>query len=922
MGFIDNTRRLQTRILKNTTGHGDSSHSCTCKRPDTYFSRNRFFNSKKCYRKSQGSRCSKRFLQYLLPCSQKEWQNSPCCQSQTPQPVSCKEAFQNGHFNKGDKFSKTSRLGHNNRSYGCIFTHSNLPKTQKISKILFPGSVLPVESHVLRSDLCSSSFYKTSLSSCSIPENSECKISCLPGRLARSEPKQNCSVTRSHVMSRFTSLTRFHNQSRKIKPSTKSESGISRGIIQSQIRINFSDRGALFENSDSSEYLQQSVCTSSGFSAFTGSDGLLHRAGSQCSSVHASDSAASVVFLETVERPVKQRNSMYSTPHQSFTVVETETEHFKGSICSESVDGSNNHYRCIQNHVRGSYGESDHAGGVEFTATKLAYQPFGNGSNSFSLKTFSEIPVSEICINQIRQHDLCSVYQSPGGNSLEPVMHQDLGHLDFSHSESNDFKSCSRMWQGKSPSRPIEPSENFGNRMVLENGDSAEYFCDMGSPINGSVCIQTEQTDGNILHMVSEQSSICNRCSLNFVGEHVCICLSPNMSDTKSSKSHVSVSVRDNSDCSSVATQTLVHRSTQVSDCSPNSVTNGAGLVGSAKQSNLPSSSTAVSVDGMETVDRQYKDRGFSEGSRKLLRASWRKGTQSDYNAKYRKFRSWCCKREIDTSNISLIQVSDFLTDLFNEGLQYRTIAGYRSMLSVILPPVNGIKVGQHPDIVRLIKGVFNSRPPQKRLVPEWNLEAVLSSLQKKPFEPMKNASLKFITFKTVFLIAITCFRRCSDIQSLQLGEGSVNIQNTGITFSRHGLAKQDREGHYGTNIFIPAFKDNKKLDPKRCLYYYLKRTEPFRKCPDGSDEKRVFLSLNEPHKPVSSQTISNWIVQTLKLTLKNKKLKVKGHSTRALGSSYALYKGASLSSVLAAADWSRESTFVKYYLRDMSSQS
>jgi hypothetical protein len=46
--------------------------------------------------------------------------------------------------------------------------------------------------------------------------------------------------------------------------------------------------------------------------------------------------------------------------------------------------------------------------------------------------------------------------------------------------------------------------------------------------------------------------------------------------------------------------------------------------------------------------------------------------------------------------------------------------------------------------------------------------------LQKTPFEPLFFADLKEITFKTVFLIAITTFRRCSDLQALRLGENSL----------------------------------------------------------------------------------------------------------------------------------------------------
>lgn len=54
-------------------------------------------------------------------------------------------------------------------------------------------------------------------------------------------------------------------------------------------------------------------------------------------------------------------------------------------------------------------------------------------------------------------------------------------------------------------------------------------------------------------------------------------------------------------------------------------------------------------------------------------------------------------------------------------------------MLSSLLPPIDNVPVGQHPYIIRLLKGVFNSRPPQVKLVPEWDLHKVLDILQKSP---------------------------------------------------------------------------------------------------------------------------------------------------------------------------------------------
>lgn len=239
-------------------------------------------------------------------------------------------------------------------------------------------------------------------------------------------------------------------------------------------------------------------------------------------------------------------------------------------------------------------------------------------------------------------------------------------------------------------------------------------------------------------------------------------------------------------------------------------------------------------------------------------------------------------------------------------------------MLSSVLSPINNVPVGQHPHIIRLLKGVFNSRPPKVKLLPEWDLQLVLNMLQNKPFEPLSQASLKLITYKTVFLMAICTFRRCSDLQSLKLGEGSVCVQKKGITFVRHGLSKQDRQKHFGSKIFVPAFTENAKLDPKRALYFYLKKTVSLRTKTDGSSEDKLFLAVREPHHPISSQTISKWLVKTIRMAYNDNSMKVKAHSTRAIGPSWALFNGASMRSILEAADWSKESTFIQFYFRNV----
>ena len=236
-------------------------------------------------------------------------------------------------------------------------------------------------------------------------------------------------------------------------------------------------------------------------------------------------------------------------------------------------------------------------------------------------------------------------------------------------------------------------------------------------------------------------------------------------------------------------------------------------------------------------------------------------------------------------------------------------------MLSSILPPIDSCPIGQHSYIIRLLKGVFNERPPVKCSVPNWDLSFVLGCLKDAPVEPLKDASFKHLT---CFLVAITTFHRCSDLQSLQIAENTMNVGDRGITFIHTGLAKQDRPNHDDSHIFVLSYQD-KSLDPKRCLMWYIRKTKKYRK-EDDQNAVKLFLATRKPHHPITSQTILKWIINLIKLvyrlkkkSLKNKK--IQGHSTRSVGPSWALFKGASLRLVMESADWSTETTFIKHYL-------
>ena len=98
--------------------------------------------------------------------------------------------------------------------------------------------------------------------------------------------------------------------------------------------------------------------------------------------------------------------------------------------------------------------------------------------------------------------------------------------------------------------------------------------------------------------------------------------------------------------------------------------------------------------------------------------------------------------------------IADFLLYLFQERkLQLGTIDGYRSAIADKLGnfPIN---VSKDENLTHLLDSFHRDRPKGRRGISSWDLTLVLHQLTKAPFEPLKEASLKHLTFKTVFLLA------------------------------------------------------------------------------------------------------------------------------------------------------------------------
>lgn len=124
---------------------------------------------------------------------------------------------------------------------------------------------------------------------------------------------------------------------------------------------------------------------------------------------------------------------------------------------------------------------------------------------------------------------------------------------------------------------------------------------------------------------------------------------------------------------------------------------------------------------------------------------------------------------------------------------------------------------------------------------PPWDLSLVLKALTKEPFEPIDKIPIRFLTFKTVFLVAITSARRVGELSALVHNHPYTQILDDRVILRTEPafLPKVVSPFHRNQEVTLPPFctspsssgeKVFHNLDVRRSLLEYLDRCKDWRK--------------------------------------------------------------------------------------------
>ena len=605
------------------------------------------------------------------------------------------------------------------------------------------------------------------------------------------------------------------------------------------------------------------------------------------------------------------------------------------STITPSKTRSPNLYRRIKRRVGRSLKRAHCKRGMVITGNQAAYKLSGTESSIPGSKRVPRPLLGQDSPGSNRQHNGSGLCKQGRRHEVGPTLCPIVENLDLVYQETSDSQGPTHPRSPKCSSRQtIQTGSDHPDRVVSPSRSLPNLMQQVAPASNRPIRHEVQQQVASVCVTRTGPPGNSSRCSQSAMGGSGCVHLPTDRHIGQSGGEVTGLPIQENHpDCSGVAQHALVLGPSDHVQSGPPQSAQLAQPVDTALQSDPSQKSDKSESPCMAPRATSIKEQGFSQAVAARIEAPQRGSTRSVYEAKWTIFTKWCITNKVDFRAPPINSVADFLMYLFEDRkLQPSTIDGYRSAISDKLgnPSLN---ISKDENLTRLLDSFHRDRPKGRRGIPSWNLSLVLHQLTKAPFEPLRDASMKHLTFKTVFLLVLGSGKRRSEIHAWQQKNirhqsdwSKVSLYPSPSFLSKNQLAKEGPDSV--APVVIPALaptldkslKSDRCLCPVRALRYYLDRTSDLRQ-----NKELVFISFKKGFdKDIYPATISSWIKQTVILCYElsdhqaHTLHQVKAHDVRAFAASKAFQSGVSLDQILSACHWKSHNTFTQFYLKDV----
>ncbi len=849
---------------------------------------------------------------------------------------------QDGEPKVNNKSSGKRTMGGISGFKRCLPPRTCEQTVQKVLKICIQEPNLPMQSSSIWSEHSPSGVYKINANTSGICSQNGGQGTHISRRLANTSRVSRKAPDRSAIYDEHPGQSRVSHKYPEIRASTYSRHSILGNQAQTRSGPNVP---LSWENSEdltsTSKICTVKICNPQAHFKYTRPSSLNLRSGSTEQTEFETSSVLVPISVESFSRDSGCFDSIAKDTEEVLSSLASHCELSQGCTLLPPTPTDDTGNRCISDRVGGTHGGRqtvlDDFWHMVSRGEKNAHKSTRTTGNQELPSVLGESGEKQITPDSHRQHHCDSLHQEPGRYSLyhpDPEC-KDLANLGRQQKCSSDHEAHSRI-QECTGRQPIQEVLHSKIRMDAPQGGDQRTVQYMGLASSGPLCNQEKLSISQLCFPLPRQSGISHGRSECILETRSKLCISSNPSDTAST-SKTSEGGGGTDSNSSILAESCMVSTTTVSGIRHSKTVTPVEKASHSRKSRRAEPRSDESIR-LEIVRKNFTDQGFSLQTANFLAQGRRQSTLTNYAARWAKFSTWCSGKEVDPISASIPVISDFLVHLFQSGSSVNTIRNYRSAISAT-SSIGGLSMASDRRLNLLIDSFWLKRPRVRNKMPEWRIDLVLQALCDFPFEPIRKISLKFLTYKTVFLLAMATSARVSELSAFSCGSDYIRynkVTKEYVLSYKLGFLKKNQKADMDLDpVRVPSLskilaEDDKErvLCPVRALSVYLDRTKAhnIRK---GSPQLFVPIIRTKSNE-VSRSTISRWIIATIIAAYENLKedrgafaIAIKAHEVRAVSVSLArLAKSSNAFStreIMDSVGWKSSNAFLSFYLRDLS---
>ena len=862
----------------------------------------------------------------LIPSGKEGWLTETNIELEKVEPKHTIPPFQNGESEGCEKHHPEGGLDGKNRHEGCLFHSATESKLTKICQIQVEKPNIQIPLPVLRNRTGTEVVYKTSESADIIPAKAEHSTGHISGRHIDFRVVEGGNRDGKRLHSIPPGKPGIRNKSQEIRTEPITDHGIpgcDRGQSDHDYVI---DRE---ENNFSHKTLLRDP--EKGLMFHKGAEQSIGEANIHFSSSHTmhapGPTLTTIANTGTENKQVLWLNDNLKQKFQIRTLlVDRKSAPENRETHTDMPPRFDNLLRCGDIGGMGSIlpgrknrGPVDHTG--KTTVWGQNKHARTNGGRFSNPHFCDSAPLSQEHTSHDRQQNSISLPSKNGRHDQRATYDENQIHLGISPLKGSEFNSGIPSDRSERGCRlRISPCPGLDRVETLPNSVS-KGLPTIRTPRRRPVCIESIPPDPNLHEPKTRPTLHGSRRNATGLDPLLPLRIPPIQPHWESAKESTETPSRHDTNSTSLGNSTVV----------PNVTEHGNGLPITATKQKIPTSGPSREPppsDNQQNTpakcldDLREKMAGgkISERVNTLLRESRAVGTRANYDSAWKKFDSWCNKREINPVHCPVSDILEFLAAIFDEGREHSTINGARSAISAYHAHVDNKPVGEHPLICALVKGVSNKRPPKPRYCSTWDINTVLRHI----ISMGQNTGLSHrdLSLKTVLLLAITSAHRGMELHLLTVN--LINVHHKHTTFQFYKKHKKTKPGEKPKPSTFHGAPGNPLLCPCRTINDYISRSREWRIRDDSSKlfhPAQLFLSSKEPHQAVCKPTIAKWMVDMIRRAGVDVST-YKSHSTRGASTSKAASLGLPIDIIVKQGNWSDKSVFEKFYHKPIEEES